>query len=56
MKTKEHTISMKSNRVLSVVDASRQMRYRYEVLFATSAGFGVVHNPGFHEYSQTYVY
>ena len=50
MKPNEHIMSMKSSHGLSVVDIIREIGYRYEVLFAVPAGFGVVHNLGFHEY------
>jgi hypothetical protein len=47
---------MKSNHGLSVVEANREMGYRFEVLFAVPTGFGVVHNLGFHENYQMDVY
>jgi hypothetical protein len=56
MKPIEHIMSMKSKRVLSVVEANREIGFRFEVLFAVPAGFGVVHDLGFHENYQMDVY
>jgi hypothetical protein len=41
MKPIEHIMSMKSNHVLSVVEANREIGYRFVVLLATPVGFGV---------------
>jgi hypothetical protein len=56
MKPLEHIMSIKSKRVLSIVEVSRQMGYGYQVLLATPACFGVYHNLGFHENYQMDVY
>ena len=49
MKPIEHIMSMKSNHVLYVVKANREIGNRFEVLFAVPAGLCVVHKMGFHK-------